>query len=120
MALTINNTLNDPYANSYVDVAYCDAYWLQHYNAVKASQWAALGAPQKISLLVAACRVIETARFTAPAYLRRPLQLDYSRRTRTVITMADRLTPAKWLYTQRLQYPRNLDVDLTDGHLFVT
>lgn len=119
MALALNTTITDPYANSYVDAAYCDDYWAQHYSATKAAQWAALSSDQKISLLVAACRVIETGRFTAPAALRRPFGLDYSRRTRTVITMTDRITPAKYLYTQRLQFPRNLDVDLTDGHLFV-
>jgi hypothetical protein len=119
VSLTLNTTLTDPYANSYADVAYCDGYWNQHYSTVKATQWSALSTDQKTSLLIIACRVIETARFTAPAVLREQFGLDYSRRTRTVITMMDRLTPAKYLYTQRLQFPRNLDVDVTDGHLFV-
>ncbi len=119
MALTLNTTLTDPYANSYVDVAYCDDYWAAHYSVTKATQWAGLSTAQKESLLIRACRVIETARFTTQADPRTFPRMEYSRRTRTVITWEDRVTATRYLYTQSLQFPRNLDVDLTDGHLFI-
>jgi len=119
MALTLITTLADQFSNSYVDAAYCDAYWAQHYSAVKASQWAALVDGQKVSLLIAACRVLETARFTCLKTLRKTLPHRYDRHSRLVMTLEDQPMPTKWLWTQRLQFPRNLDHDFNTGALYI-
>ncbi len=70
MSIILNNALTDQYANSYCDVNYADSYWTDHYNQTKAAQWLALTNQQKINLLVEACRVIETVRFTQNILLR--------------------------------------------------
>lgn len=116
--LAIDNTSQGIYSNSYVDVAYCDNYFLNHYSATKAAQWAALTETQKITLLIAACRTIETARFT----LRIPtseFNLHYDYRTRTVLNLSLYTDPIKYYYYQRLQFPRNLDIDVITGQLYI-
>lgn len=119
MALTLNTTLADPYANSYIDITYCSDYWANHYNQVKAAQWAALTPGQQNNLLIEACRVLETARYTENVRLRDGYPLLYDRRTRVVVQLNDQIQPVKYYFYQRLQFPRNLDRDVTTGTLFV-
>ena len=118
-AMTLVTALADQYSNSYVDVPYCDLYWSQHWNTVGAAQWAQLLSAQKVSLLIQACRILETVRFTALKQLRAPLPLRYDRHSRLVMTLEDQPVPTKWLWTQRLQFPRNLDHDFNTGGLYV-
>src|ERR1700675_4761813 len=109
MPLTLDTTLADMYANSYITVAYADDYWSNHYNSTKAAQWLALNTGQKGNLLIQACRTIETARFTENVRLRDGYPLLYDRRTRVVVQLNDQIQPVKYYYYQRLQFPRNLD-----------
>lgn len=118
MALTLNNTLKDVYANSYVDVTYCDAYWAGHFSATKVAQWANLSTQQKTTLLIAACRTIDSARYT----LKIPtseFNIHYDYRTRTVLNLSLYTDPIKYYYYQRLQFPRNLDVDTITGLVYI-
>jgi hypothetical protein len=119
MAVILNNVLSDRYANSYIAVGYCDDYWNAHYNTVKANQWSALDSTQKITLLIKACRVIETARFTVNARLLGDYHLHYDRHTQTAMFFNEEATPVKYTYYQSLQFPRNLDRDPTTGELYV-
>ncbi len=121
MALTLNTTLADEFANSYADVAYADAYWEGHYSTVKAAQWAALTSPQKINLLIQSCRIIETLRFTN---IERPgdyvsSRLHYDRRSHTVLSLNERSVVTKWNVLQRLQFPRNYDRNTATGALYI-
>jgi len=119
MAVTLNNTLTDAYANSYVDVAYADDYWDNHWNSTKSDQWNALDTTVKERLLIQACRVIETARFTVNVRLRDGYPLYYDRRTHIVAQLNDQILPVKYYFYQRLQFPRNLDRDINSGALYV-
>lgn len=107
------------YSNSYVDVPYADSYWANHYNAVASAQWFALTVSQKAFALIAACRLIETIRFTTATRLRDDYPLLYDRHSGTFIQLNDQLSPIKFYYYQRLQFPRNLDRDILDGTLFI-
>jgi hypothetical protein len=119
MAVTLETTLTDRYANSYVTVDYCDDYWESHYNTTLAEQWAGLSTAQKTLLLIKACRVIETGRFTANAKGNEEYQLYYDRSTRTVLFLDREALPIKYAYYQSLQFPRNLDRDPTSGDLYI-
>ena len=119
MSITLNQTLADKYANSYVDVAYCDDFWLNHYSATKALAWAGLSSAQKTSLLIKACRVIETARFTVFSRVKDWRPLYYDRRTHIVAQLNDNILPVKYFYYQSLQFPRNLDRDIDSGALYI-
>jgi hypothetical protein len=109
MAITLDTTLGGELSNSYVDLDYADDYWGNHFSSVKAAQWAALNDDQKTQLLVRACSILETARYTytntLPQY-----SIHYDRRTGKVLDMNLTRDPVKFYYYQRLQFPRNLDV----------
>lgn len=110
MAITINKTISDPNANSYCDVNYADDYFLAHYDSVKAAAWDNLGDDQKTQALVQATRILETARFTNPVTLDQ-YAMYYERRTGLILQLDLTREPVKLMWTQRLQFPRNLDRD---------
>jgi hypothetical protein len=118
MAVTVDATIGTKTSNSYCDVAYADAYFLQHYNTVKAAAWAALTTTQKNLALVNACRVIETARFTVIVNWYN-YQLKYDRNTGLILNLNTDLDPVKLDYFQKLQFPRNLDIDSTTGSAYI-
>jgi hypothetical protein len=119
MALTLNSTISDDAANSYVTLAYCDAYWDDHYLTLKAASWAALTDPQKIAALIHGCRAIEALRFTERLDRHRDLSFGRDLRSNLVrLQDTDRKTPRKAVGTQSLQFPRNLDYD-ADGVYYI-
>lgn len=118
MALTLVTTLSDPYANSYISSAYCDDFWADHFNQIKAAQWNALTANQKVNLLIEACRVLETARFTQSGH-RSGYHLRYDRVSHLVLELNDQSHPVKYDYFQRLQFPRNIDRDKITGVTYI-
>lgn len=113
-AQTINSTLMSEIANSYIDKAYADAYWLNDYRTKNAAQWAALSDAQKTGLLIDACAIIERIRFTLPES-RRDYVLFYDRRTQLTRMIDRNFQPFKYLFSQRLQFPRNLDIYVMDA-----
>lgn len=119
MSITLDNTIGGLESNSYADSFYLEDYWTNHYNATLGAQVLALSNQQQNYLLVRACRVIESLRFTRPLS-RMDYQLRYNRLTGTVVDMAY-LTrePVKWAYFQKLQFPRNLDVHIEDGTFII-
>lgn len=69
MAITLVNKIGGTVAdgtNSYVDVAYADDYFANHWNPSLSSSWSALQSTHKNNVLVAACRTMEQIRFTVP------------------------------------------------------
>lgn len=118
MALTLVSTLSSETANSYVDAAYCDAYWEQHYLLEKAEQWSALSSTQKDLALIQACRVLETLRFTVPSYSAEQFDVYYDNHTRLIVSSASSASPTKAVYTQALQFPRSVDRD-TSGAYYI-
>lgn len=121
MALTIDTTLGGKSSNSYVDVAYCDDYWNDHYSSTKAALWSALTIPRKTTLLINACKVLNTLRCTIPhphssSY---ESQTEYSPSQGKVISWNVNRQPVKYYWYQALQFPRNLDTDVDTGALFI-
>jgi hypothetical protein len=119
MAITLDNSIGGLESNSYVNSTYFDDYWTNHFNQILAAQVAALTGPQTDYLLVRACRILESLRFTRPIS-RMDYQLRYNRLTGTVVDMSY-LTrePVKFAYFQKLQFPRNLDVHIEDGTFII-
>lgn len=93
-------------SDSYVSVAEANAYFASHWSLAKNELWSALNPAQKERVLRAATQVLEGLRFLddehgygalLPLSLREAGQFDYT---------ICRLEP-----TQRLQFPRNVDID---------
>lgn len=119
MAITLDASVGGLESNSYVDATYLEDYWTNHYNVTLSAQVLALSTVQHDYLLVRACRVIESLRFTR-AVSRTDYQLRYNRLTGTVVDLSY-LTrePVKFAYYQKLQFPRNLDVKIEDGSYII-
>jgi hypothetical protein len=116
---TLNCTLADERANSYIDGADLNTYWGDHWDTVTAALIAALSPTAAVTLLMRACRSIETLHFTEPVDPLADYHLVYDSRQqqmRSVKTNYGR--PQKWNYYQHLQFPRTLDC-YQDGTLFV-
>jgi hypothetical protein len=121
MPITIDTSLATETANSYADVAFADDYWENHYLPVKAAAWAALTDEAKATLLVNACRVLETARFTLKVGLP-DFSLYYDSAHAIVLALNLDTEPVRYYFYQRLQFPRNIDVYKTgtqQGDLYV-
>lgn len=119
MAITLDKTVGGLEANSYVDATYLVDYWTNHYDASLSAQVQALTTTQQEYLLVRACRIIESFRYTRPLS-RMNYQLRYNRLTGTVVDMSYlTLEPVKWAYFQKLQFPRNLDIHIEDGTFYI-
>lgn len=110
MAIAIDSTLAGETANSYVAVSYCDDYWAQHYSSIKAEQWSELSAAAKALTLVVACRHLETLRFTSSQRKHDDgYAYEYNQRTGLVVGVRSGTHVSKYLATQALQFPRNVD-----------
>lgn len=118
MAIALDNSLATTTANSYVDAAYCDDYWTNHYNASKGAQWLALSPAQKAHLLVQAAKVIDTARFTNFVPISE-YALHYDRLTGQILDITLTREPVRFYYYQKMQFPRNLDIDPVQQQLYV-
>lgn len=112
MAQTLNATMSDQFANSYVDQAYADAYFAGHVNATKAAAWTALSNDQKVSALIQATWVIEQLKFTVPT-----VPWDASLQYDNILHKYYYSSPAipgsaiKYSSLQSLQFPRNVDTN---------
>lgn len=112
MAVLVDATLAGEFSNSYCDVTYCDEYWAEHFNTTKTTQWDALGEGQKQNLLVQATSILETARFTK--VVNESNRWMYYDRTRNLVIDFNTIRePVRYYYYQNLQFPRNLDVNIT-------
>jgi uncharacterized membrane protein YgcG len=110
MAQTLNAVMSDQFANSYVDVAYADAYFSGHVNATKSAAWAALSADQKASALISATWVIEQLKFTVPTVpWDATLQYDNLLHAYYYSSPSIPGSAIKYSALQSLQFPRNVD-----------
>jgi hypothetical protein len=103
MALDV--TVGGSASNSYVTVGEADKFFNTHYITAKKTAWFALGQPQKESALKRACQQIETLKVLddelSTGRLPIALMLDYG----------FDLTIHRAEINQKLQFPRNLDLD---------
>lgn len=110
--MTLDVTISGKASNSYVDVAYADSYFTSHYDADKAAAWAALTTPKKTTALIQATRILETVKCTDTTTSSLEYVPTYNKLTGSVQFMfEDRSKTVKNLYYQKLQFPRNIDVD---------
>jgi len=116
--LTLDSSLATTTSNSYVDLAYANDYWTGHFSATKAAQWAALSDQQKTTLLIQATRILETARYTHFVPISE-YQLHYDRITGQVLDISMNRAPVRYYYYQKLQFPRNLDIDPITQELYI-
>lgn len=123
MAVTLNAKVGGIHTdgtNSYVDVAYADDYFSNHWDSTLSAAWDGLDDQPKANLLVAACRVIESGRFTN-IIVRTDWRFHryYNRLTMQVMNFQLLREPVKFYFYQMLQFPRNLDIDPTNGQLYI-
>lgn len=105
--MALDSTVGGSASNSYVTMAEANTYFTNHYLTAKKTLWNTLGGPQKESVLKRACQLLETL-----------LVLDDQLSTgrlpvALVVDLGYDLSVHRSEYNQRLQFPRNLDVDLT-------
>jgi len=112
MAVLLNATLAGEFSNAYCDIAFADSYWDDHFNTAKIAAWSALGDGQKQNLLVQATSILETARFTK-IINEQNRWLYYDRSRNLVLDFNTVREPVRYYYYQNLQFPRNLDVNIT-------
>lgn len=116
--LVIDSTIAGPESTSYIETSYADAYWSGHYSSTKASQWASLTGDQKITIVMAATRIIDTARFTHIIPISE-YQLHYDHKTGQVLDITMNREPCRYYYYQKLQFPRNIDIDPVSHAVFI-
>lgn len=119
MALTLINDIGGEKSNSYVDIDFGDDYWENHFSASKSAQWAALDDDKKSQLLIQACMVIETARFTEPTDTDSAYHLEYDTVRKQFRSVKNTYgSPVKYFAFQNLQFPTT-DTERVDGTLFI-
>lgn len=119
-APSLNNTISDEFANSYVDLEEADDFWASHHSTTKSDTWSELTDEQKTSLLITACSLIEMVRFTEPT--QQESFLSNSIAGRTLFRDYGRpftIRPCRYSPTQALQFPRNLDVNTEDNTPYI-
>jgi len=118
VAVLVDDTISGEYSNSYINVAYADEYFSDHFDTTKTSTWEALGDGQKQSLLVQAALIIEQFKYTY-VLERRELTLHYDSQTGLVHDFLHVQYPVRYTWNQNLQFPRNLDVDSISGDTYI-
>jgi len=118
MALTVDTTISGEFANSFVNVAYADDYFDNHYDTTKQTTWGDLDDGPKNALLVQAASIINSLRFTYPS-LREDYELEYDSYSKKVISLTSDIRPLKRSYLQNLQFPRNIDVHSQTGVAYI-
>lgn len=119
MSFEIDATIAGEDTNSYVDLAYADDYWEDHFSATRAAAWSALSDSAKTKALVIACRMVDSVRFTIP--LTGADAYDRTMRfnpTSGVVWMVTDPQPFRSNPYQALQFPRVIDTNST-GALFI-
>lgn len=104
--MAIDVTVGGEQTQSYVSVSEADRYFANHYSTAKTTAWTALATGQKESVLKRACQQIETIKF---------LDVEYNVTGRLPLALIDDVfadvTICKYEEYQRLQFPRNIDVN---------
>jgi len=117
--LTINATIADERANSYVLASDFTAYWTNHFDLVTSATVLALTTSQIEMLLVRACRTVDSLHFTEPVDPLADYHLVYDSRQQQIRSVKTNYgRPQKYNYFQFLQFPRTLDI-YQDGTLYI-
>jgi hypothetical protein len=117
--LTLNATIADERANSYVTAADFTAYWTNHFDLTTSATMLALTTPQIEMLLVRAARTIDSIHFTEPVDPLADYHLVYDSRQQQIRSVKTNYgRPQKYNYFQFMQFPRTLDV-YQDGTLYI-
>jgi hypothetical protein len=104
--MPLDATVGGSNSNSYGTLVEANSYFADHWNTAKSTEWAGLSDRQKDRLLISACRLLETIRVLDQPYTRGRLPL-------ALLTVDTRDTMIhRQLMDQRLQFPRNIDIQL--------
>lgn len=118
----LDSTIMSEFANSYVDQAYADTYFDNHFSSLKQTTWGTLSDEAKQQVLVQACWDIEQFRYTEDtnrehSVVQGQLQWD-SKAGRFTAYVTPTKAPVRYNVYQQLQFPRNYDYKST-GTIFV-
>lgn len=117
--MVLDVTISGKTTNSYVDMAFADSYFLNHYDLDKAVAWAGLTTLKKTTALIQATRILETVKCTDIVLSSLEYVPTYNKLTGYVQFMfEDKSKTVKRYYNQKLQFPRNVDIDDT-GTAFI-
>jgi uncharacterized membrane protein YgcG len=101
----LDASIGGPNSDSYVTLAYADAFFAAHYSLVKAAVWAALTIPQKESALRRGTQILDGLRVLDSEY-------GYGAMPYALVLEHNwDVTIHRQLINQRLQFPRNIDTD---------
>jgi hypothetical protein len=105
--MALDTTVGGSTSNSYVSLGEANTYFNNHYATAKKAAWTALGSVQREFTLKRACQQLETLRVLDDqiATGRLPVEL--------IIDLGYDVTIHRSEINQRLQFPRNLDLDST-------
>lgn len=103
--MALNTEVGGANSNSYATVSYANAFFAGHFSLAKTAAWNALSTARKESALRRACQQIETLKFLDNEYGSGPLPFAL------IIDNHYDLTVHKLYAEQRLQFPRNIDID---------
>jgi hypothetical protein len=103
--MALSATVGGSTSNSYVTMTEANNYFANHYQTAKKTAWLALAQPQKESVLKRSCQQIETLRMLDDDLStgRLPVEL--------VVELGYDLVLHRAEIGQRLQLPRNIDLD---------
>ena len=119
LVTSLNVTVADERANSYIDTTDLLTYWGDHWDTATAALITALTTTMQTILLIRACRTIETLHFTDPVDPLADYHLVYDSRQQQIRSVKTNYgRPQKWNYYQHLQFPRTLDV-YQNGQLYI-
>jgi hypothetical protein len=110
--MSLDKTIGGSASNSYVSVSDADTYFGNHWSTAKASAWAALSSGAKESVLKQACKLLDALRVLDSEFGYGALPPQFVER------FTYELTIHRWGSDQKLNFPRNIDVDL-NGSPFV-
>lgn len=108
----LNTTKGATDATSYVDVEWANTYFASHWNQASSDLWSTKSSQQKERALLSAMSVIESLRVLDYEYAAGKLPL-------ALIAEHYDLTVHRAEVGQRLQFPRNVDIDYTTGDTFI-
>jgi hypothetical protein len=106
--MALDATVGGANSDSYVTLAEANTFFANHYSEAKSSAWSELSTPQKESALKRATQILDSLRVLDNEYGTGALPLAL------VIDNSYDVTIHRQLVNQRLQFPRNIDINADD------
>jgi len=109
--MALDTTVGGSTSDSYVSIADADTYFANHYSTTKSADWAALTSGQKESALRRGAQVIDSLRVL-------DTELGWGALPVALLEVDEyNLTIHRLQFNQRMQFPRNLDLEAGVGFI---